>query len=149
MKGLAITIRPDQAERERRRDDPPTRRRSFPGMLGRSRLYPGWPFVSWLERLAQLSVVAVGKKPVEKFVAPRSASAVVEGTPTAAIAATRSTVSLLAPTTIAPAAVIPAVSAPIPIPAAAMLAPFAAPMVPIVVTRIVGIGIARVRVWRI
>ena len=27
---MAIMIRPDLAERERRRDDPPTRRRSFP-----------------------------------------------------------------------------------------------------------------------
>jgi hypothetical protein len=31
---LAIIIRPDLAERERRRDDPPTRRRSFPEMPG-------------------------------------------------------------------------------------------------------------------
>jgi len=30
MKGLAITIRPDQAERERRRDDPPPGAAPFP-----------------------------------------------------------------------------------------------------------------------
>ena len=132
---------------------PPTRRRSFPKCWAARCFAPGWPFLCWLDRLAQLSVVAVGKKLVDKSVAPRSTSAVVEGTPTAAIAATRSTVSLLAPTTIVPAAVIPAVSAPIPIPiripATAMLAPFPVPMVRIVVTRIVVIGIARVRVCRI
>jgi hypothetical protein len=123
----------------------------FPNAGGARGFAPGWPFLCWLDRLAQLSVIPVGKKLVDKSVAPRSTSAVVEGTPTAAIAATRSTVSLLAPTTIVPAAVIPAVSAPIPIPipATAMLAPFPVPMVRIVVTRIVGIGIARVRVWRI